>query len=53
MVAAAAQKGWIDGEGEFTLEPGMIIRVPKGTKHKIFDVTEDLLIYDVFHPALI
>jgi quercetin dioxygenase-like cupin family protein len=44
---------WIDGEGEFTLEPGLIIRVPKGTKHKITHVTEALLIYDVFCPALI
>jgi len=44
---------WIDGEGEFPIEPGLIIRVPKGTKHKIFSVTEALLIYDVFFPAVI
>ena len=44
---------WIDGEGEFTIEPGLIIRVPKGTRHKITAVTEALLIYDVFFPALI
>ena len=44
---------WIDGAGEFTLEPGQIIRVPKDTKHKITRVTEALLIYDVFCPALI
>ncbi|HIJ56196.1 MAG TPA: cupin domain-containing protein [Deltaproteobacteria bacterium] len=44
---------WIEGEGEFTIEPGLIIRVPKGTKHKIVKVTETLLIYDVFCPALI
>ncbi len=43
---------WVDGDGDFALEPGLIIRVPKGTKHKIFDVTQDLLIYDVFFPAL-
>jgi quercetin dioxygenase-like cupin family protein len=43
---------WVDGDGDFPLEPGLIIRVPKGTKHKIFDVTQDLLIYDVFFPAL-
>ena len=43
---------WVDGDGDFPLEPGLIIRVPKGTKHKIFDVTQDLLIYDVFSPAL-
>ena len=44
---------WIDGEGEFPIEPGLIIRVPKGTTHKITDVTEALMIYDVFCPALI
>jgi len=44
---------WVDGTGNFLLEPGVIVRVPKGEKHKIFDVAEDLLIYDVFCPALI
>jgi len=43
---------WVDGTGNFSLEPGVIVRVPKGKKHKIFDVTQDLLIYDVFCPAL-
>lgn len=44
---------WVDGTGNFSLEPGVIVRVPKGVKHKIFDIIEDLLIYDVFCPALI
>jgi quercetin dioxygenase-like cupin family protein len=43
---------WVEGTGSFSLEPGVIVRVPKGKKHKIFDVTQDLLIYDVFCPAL-
>jgi len=43
---------WVEGEEDFVLEPGVIVKVPKGVKHKIFDVTEDLLIYDVFCPAL-
>jgi quercetin dioxygenase-like cupin family protein len=43
---------WVDGTGDFSLEPGVIVRVPKGKKHKIFDVSQDLLIYDVFCPAL-
>lgn len=43
---------WVDGTGNFSLEPGVIVRVPKGKKHKIFDVSQDLLIYDVFCPAL-
>lgn len=43
---------WVDGDGDFSLEPGLIVRVPKGTKHKISNVSEDMLIYDVFSPAL-
>ena len=44
---------WVDGDGDFSLEPGVIVKVPKGTKHKITNITEDMLIYDVFFPALI
>ena len=43
---------WVDGDGDIALEHGMIVKVPKGTKHKTTDVTEDLLLYDVFCPAL-
>ena len=44
---------WVDGTGSFSLEPGVIVRVPKGVKHKISDVSENFLMYDVFCPALI
>jgi len=44
---------WVDGTGFFSLEPGIIVRIPKGTKHKIENVTEELLVYDVFCPALV
>ncbi len=44
---------WVEGVGDFSLEPGVIVRVPKGKKHKIADVVEELLVYDVFFPALI
>jgi quercetin dioxygenase-like cupin family protein len=44
---------WIEGEGDFSLEPGVIVRVPKGRKHKITNVVNELLVYDVFCPALI
>jgi quercetin dioxygenase-like cupin family protein len=44
---------WVDGVGEFSLHPGTVVRVPKGTRHRIFGVTEELLIYDVFCPALL
>jgi len=43
----------VEGRKDFALEPGVIVRVPKGTKHGIYDVSEDLLIYDVFWPALL
>ena len=42
----------IEGEGTFSLEPGIIVRVPKGTKHKIGEVTEELLLFDVFAPTV-
>ena len=44
---------WVAGVGDFALEAGVIVKVPKGTKHKIFNIVEELLIYDVFFPALI
>jgi quercetin dioxygenase-like cupin family protein len=40
----------VEGTGTFPLKPGIVVRVPKGTKHKIYNVTEELLIYDVFQP---
>jgi len=40
----------VEGAGQFALKPGMVVRVPKDTKHKIFNVTEELLIFDVFQP---
>jgi quercetin dioxygenase-like cupin family protein len=40
----------VEGAGTFPLKPGIVVRVPKGTKHKIFNVAEELLIYDVFQP---
>jgi quercetin dioxygenase-like cupin family protein len=44
---------WVEETGGFSLEPGVVVKVPPGKKHKITDVREDLLIYDVFFPALI
>jgi quercetin dioxygenase-like cupin family protein len=41
----------VEGTGTFPLEPGVIVRVPRGTKHRIFNVTEELMVYDVFQPA--
>ncbi len=44
---------YVEGAGNIELKPGVVIRVPIGAKHKIFNVTEELLIYDVFQPATI
>jgi quercetin dioxygenase-like cupin family protein len=44
---------WVDGTGEFPLHPGIFVRVPKGTRHRISQVEEELLVYDVFCPALL
>jgi len=34
------------------MHQGMVIRVPRNTRHRIFDVTDDLLVYDVFSPGI-
>jgi quercetin dioxygenase-like cupin family protein len=44
---------YVDQTGTFALKPGVVVRVPKGAKHRIFNVTDELIIYDVFHPATI
>ena len=43
-------KLWVEGE-EHDAEKGTLLRVPKGFRHKIFDVQEDTILYDVFAPA--
>ncbi|MGD2125816.1 MAG: cupin domain-containing protein [Desulfobacteraceae bacterium] len=43
---------FIDGVGEFPAEAGMIIQVPPNTKHSVRNVEEDLLLYNVFAPAM-
>ena len=43
---------WIEDRGDFTLEPGVFVVVPKGLKHRTYDVEEELLIYDVFSPPM-
>lgn len=41
-------KVWIKGLGDFELKPGVVINVPPGALHKLYDVTEDLEVYDIF-----
>jgi len=43
---------WIDGVGEMPLRKGTVVRVPRNTNHRIFDITEELLVYDVFSPGI-
>ena len=44
---------YVEGAGNLELKPGVVVRVPIGARHKIFNVTEELLIYDVFQPATV
>ena len=44
---------YVEGAGNLELKPGVVVRVPIGVKHRIFNVTEELLLYDVFQPATI
>ena len=43
---------WIESLEEFKLEPGTFVSVPKGRRHRTYDVKKDLLIYDVFSPPM-
>ncbi|MEA3470611.1 MAG: cupin domain-containing protein [Thermodesulfobacteriota bacterium] len=43
---------WIDEIGEVTLQKGTVVCIPRNTKHRIFDVSEELLVYDVFSPGI-
>jgi quercetin dioxygenase-like cupin family protein len=52
FILAGKAKMWIDGVGDFPIEKGTFIRVPKNTKHRIYDVSEEILNYDVFTPPL-
>jgi len=41
---------WAEG-ADHDAWKGTLLRVPKGVKHRIYDVQEDTLLYDVFVPA--
>lgn len=43
---------WIEDRGSFPLMPGVFVVVPKGLKHRTYDVLEELLIYYVFSPPM-
>ena len=43
---------WIEGIEAFKLTSGTFVNVPKGKRHRTFNVKEDLVIYDVFSPPM-
>jgi mannose-6-phosphate isomerase-like protein (cupin superfamily) len=46
-------KFWISGKGVFSLSPGTFVRVPKGVLHTPMDIEEDLILYNMWFPAVI
>jgi quercetin dioxygenase-like cupin family protein len=46
-------KIWIKGMGDYELKKGVLMHVPPGVLHKLYDVTEDVEIYDVFSGAIL
>ncbi len=43
---------FIEGEGEFPLEAGMVVMVPPNTKHTIKNIKKTVKLYNVFAPAM-
>jgi quercetin dioxygenase-like cupin family protein len=43
---------FIEGQGEFPLEPGMVVVVPPNTLHAIRNIEETVTLYNVFAPAM-
>jgi quercetin dioxygenase-like cupin family protein len=42
---------FIEGIGEFPLEPGMVVQVPPNALHSIRNVEKDFIMYNVWAPA--
>lgn len=45
-------KIWMQGIGDLKLEKGVLVNVPPGVLHKVYDVEEDLEVFDVFSGAI-
>ena len=45
-------KIWIKGLGALELRNGVLVSVPPNVPHRVYDVTEDMEIYDVFSGAI-
>ena len=44
---------WIKGLGEMKLKKGVLVNVPPGVPHKVYNVTEDMEIFNVFSGAIL
>jgi len=42
----------IEGVGAVEMKKGSCVRIPKNTKHRIYDVLEELIAFDVFAPPI-
>jgi len=52
FVLSGKCKMWIENVGEIKLKEGMVVFVPRGTKHTgAYDVEEDIICFDIFNPA--
>ena len=40
----------IQGVGSVQMKKGSCVRIPKNTPHRIYDVLEELIVFDVFAP---
>ena len=45
-------KMWVEDRGVFPLSSGVFVVVPKGLRHRTFDVKKELVVYDVFTPPM-
>ena len=45
-------KFWIEGQGEFEFKKGVVLNIPPGVAHRLYDVTEDIEIFDVYIPSI-
>jgi quercetin dioxygenase-like cupin family protein len=55
LIIPIAGKGkfWINGLGDFLMEKGNVFSIPPGISHRLYDVTEDIEILDVYIPAIL
>ena len=44
---------WVDRSGEIELRGGVFVRIPSGVWHRPHDVEEELLLFNVWIPAMV